>query len=360
MKKITILLLALTLSIGMFAQGTKFEDLTLAQAIAKAKSNERLKRVPTMVFLDCYTTWCGPCIHMTNSVFPQKIMGDYFNANFINIKIDMEKGEGPELGKKYDVKSYPTFIIFNSNGEEIARLVGGGDAQSFIGRVRAHVDPAYKPEILKAAYEANKSLDNAIAYMDVLMHTGKRDELSVFMNDHFEEFSSSNDRFNEDFWKYASISLSSINSKLLKFIVANKNVYDGRFGRAKVNGALRNAFQSILFDYLSGKITLTNEEALRAITALSMLSDDNQVAYWYAMLANYYLNGNMERIIGLFNTGAFAFQTTDTEKMQIERLFISVQGMPKSKIREYYEGRANISKNNAERFEKEAEKYKDE
>ena len=33
------------------------------------------------------------------------------NTRFVNVKLDMEKGEGRELAKKYQVKVYPTFLI---------------------------------------------------------------------------------------------------------------------------------------------------------------------------------------------------------------------------------------------------------
>ena len=46
---------------------------------------------------------------MTQNVFPQKKAGDYFNPKFICVKYDMEKGEGPELGKRFEVRAYPTF-----------------------------------------------------------------------------------------------------------------------------------------------------------------------------------------------------------------------------------------------------------
>ncbi len=46
--------------------------------------------------------------------FPMKNVGDYLNAKFVCIKIDAEKGEGPELAKRYQVKAYPTFYRDNS------------------------------------------------------------------------------------------------------------------------------------------------------------------------------------------------------------------------------------------------------
>ena len=66
-----------------------------------------------LVFVDCYTTWCGPCKMMTEEVFPQKEAGDFFNAHFVNVKFDMEKGEGKELSKQFKIRAYPTFLLLN-------------------------------------------------------------------------------------------------------------------------------------------------------------------------------------------------------------------------------------------------------
>ncbi len=60
MKKILTLLLCFVLSISLFSQkktdnkGVIFNEGTLAESLAKAKSN---KKGPNIVFLDCYTTW---------------------------------------------------------------------------------------------------------------------------------------------------------------------------------------------------------------------------------------------------------------------------------------------------------------
>lgn len=108
-------------------QGTLFKD-----AVAKAQQTGK------KIFLDCYTSWCGPCKMMARDVFPQEKVGAFMNTSYVNIQIDMEKGEGPELAKKWEVSAYPTFIIFNSNGQEIGRFLGGSNADEFIKRVGDH------------------------------------------------------------------------------------------------------------------------------------------------------------------------------------------------------------------------------
>ncbi|MBQ3522806.1 MAG: thioredoxin, partial [Bacteroidales bacterium] len=68
MKKAVLLILSLIWSVGIFAQiGVKWEAGSLQQALEKAAGN---KKGPSVVFLDCYTSWCGPCKMMAEKVFP--------------------------------------------------------------------------------------------------------------------------------------------------------------------------------------------------------------------------------------------------------------------------------------------------
>ena len=96
--------IALALPLLAFAQnaseGVQFiENQSFDQVLAKAKAEGKL------VFIDCYTSWCGPCKMMATKEFPKKVMGDYFNPKYVSAKFDMEKGEGVQLAKKFDVNA---------------------------------------------------------------------------------------------------------------------------------------------------------------------------------------------------------------------------------------------------------------
>ena len=94
--------------------------------LAKAKKENKL------IFLDAYTEWCRPCIQMAKDVFTLDIVADFYNENFINVSMDMEKGEGPELVKKYKVQAYPAFLYINGDGKLVHRDGGYQEAPEFI------------------------------------------------------------------------------------------------------------------------------------------------------------------------------------------------------------------------------------
>lgn len=176
-QKLTTLLFALlAVCLGMQAQtgekgmafepeGTLFKD-----AVAKAKQTNKL------VFLDCYTSWCGPCKMMSNTVFPQEKVGAYMNPRFVNIKIDMEKGEGVELAKRLQISAYPTFIIFNGDGNEIGRFLGGCDADAFIKKVEQASTDNTSAEMDKRFADGERDPEFLTEYLQMLSKSRKRDQ----------------------------------------------------------------------------------------------------------------------------------------------------------------------------------------
>jgi len=130
-----------------FAQGIKFEDSNFAAILAKAKKENKL------VFVDAYASWCGPCKLMVKNIFPLQTVGDFYNSHFVNAKIDMEKGEGIGLAKKYNVKAFPTYLFINGDGEEVHRTLGYVEEKDFIQFAKDAEDPNKRLTALKQKFE---------------------------------------------------------------------------------------------------------------------------------------------------------------------------------------------------------------
>ncbi len=133
MKKIIFSALFLLVGLVGFAQdkGVRWEERTLNDLMQMAREQNK------PIFIDVYTTWCGPCKYMASNVFTQEKAGDFFNANFINAKFDAERGEGIEVARKYGVRAYPTFLIIGPDGKEIGKVIGGDEIDGFIEKVRS-------------------------------------------------------------------------------------------------------------------------------------------------------------------------------------------------------------------------------
>lgn len=96
----------------------KFEKEDFNSTLVKAKTENKL------IFIDFYTSWCGPCLKFTQTVLTDEEVGKYMNSTFINLKYDAEKGEGITLSKKYNVKSYPTLLIIDHEGNVVEDVMG--------------------------------------------------------------------------------------------------------------------------------------------------------------------------------------------------------------------------------------------
>ncbi len=126
MKKIiTVLFSVLMLSAG-FAQGIQFFEGSFEEALVQAEKENKL------VFVDAYTTWCGPCKYMSRDVFTDESVGSYFNSKFINLKLDQEEGEGLEFAKTYEVRFYPTLLFINAEGKLAHKAIGAKDVKQFM------------------------------------------------------------------------------------------------------------------------------------------------------------------------------------------------------------------------------------
>lgn len=131
---------------GLAAQGIDFHD-KWKHALKEARKEDKL------IFVDAYTTWCGPCKWMTKNVFTDEAVANFYNAKFVNIRLDMEKGEGVEFADEYDVRVYPTLLFINTSGAVVYKRLGAVPADVFLEIGKEALDPSKRIEALSKRYE---------------------------------------------------------------------------------------------------------------------------------------------------------------------------------------------------------------
>lgn len=84
---------------------------------AKAEFDTAIADKETLMVLDCFATWCGPCKVIAPQVV--KFSEKYPNARFYKVDVD----EVPDVAQELGVRAMPTFFLFK-NGEKVGEVVG--------------------------------------------------------------------------------------------------------------------------------------------------------------------------------------------------------------------------------------------
>lgn len=274
MNKLILVLLALFISTGTFAQGIEFEHGTFQEALVKAKKENKL------VFMDCYTSWCGPCKYLAKTIFTQKEVGDYFNAKFVNVKMDMEKGEGIELHKKYEVKAFPTLLFIDVNGKEVHKIVGGVPAQDLINGAKAALDPNLRIEAFQEKYKnGNRDYDFLMSYLSVLKAQSDKIGIKIVSNELINN-SGLEKFFTKDLFFVVVGAGFTFDSKEFKTILKEKKTLEATVNKDELNGLLAKA----ITDHL--KAVANSCENLRDLENETNKCKEYITADWFDQFSN--------------------------------------------------------------------------
>ncbi len=142
-RKFQLFLLVPLLSLGSFAKGSNLQHLTKKDPTVKSKqiifienqfstALKKAKAESKYIFVDAYTTWCGPCKQLKQTTFKDSRAAEFFNKNFVNAAIDMEKRESTKLALEWNIQQYPTLMILDEHGKVILGSIGYLNAEQLI------------------------------------------------------------------------------------------------------------------------------------------------------------------------------------------------------------------------------------
>lgn len=101
-------------------------------ALAAAKKTDK------PIFVDIFTTWCGPCKMLDEFTYPdQRFIKE--SRNWVMVKVDAEKNrENMKLAADLGVTGYPTMALLNPKGKQVTALSGYWDAPSLARELKAN------------------------------------------------------------------------------------------------------------------------------------------------------------------------------------------------------------------------------
>ena len=163
-----LIVCAICTTFSLSSQGIEFFHGTWEEAKEKASVEEKL------IFVDAFAKWCGPCKRMAKNVFTNPSVGEFFNANFISMKIDMEEGMGLSFGREYPVSAYPTLFFMDDEGEVLKKQVGAMQAKELIQLAQMMVRNFDRSGDYAALYdEGNRDYDLVLNYIKSLNRASK-------------------------------------------------------------------------------------------------------------------------------------------------------------------------------------------
>ncbi len=97
---------------------------------ADSRTFQEVLESDTLVFVDFYADWCGPCKMIAPTV---DSLAEEYNGRvkFARVNVD----ESPDLARRYGVKSIPTLLIFRK-GKPVRTMVGASPIGHYRGELQ--------------------------------------------------------------------------------------------------------------------------------------------------------------------------------------------------------------------------------
>ena len=263
MKKIFILCVSLFITGLTYSQTVFMENESWNAVKSKAVKENR------MIFMDCYTSWCGPCKGLAQHVFPQPKVGEFLNSNFVCCKYDMEKGEGIMLYKKYkdNIPGFPTMLVINPVDESIVhKVVGYTEPDALITALQDGLD-GKTLAVFQKRYEAGeRSLELIKDYckaLDVAYDQGTKEKV---VRDYIESMpldSLMNKELLELYLPYLNDAYSTQYGYVLKNL--DKLQYRLKINRYDIETRLQRAMSDAVREIVNVTLAHTNADTLASM-----------------------------------------------------------------------------------------------
>jgi thioredoxin-related protein len=285
---------------GIAQDGVVFENLTLEQAMAKAKETNKL------VFADCYTSWCGPCKKLSSDIFPQKIVGDYINERFVCVKFDVEKEEYKYIAKQYDIRAYPTMLIIGTDGKLVDRVLGYQAADKLINAIESSFDKGKSLMGLREKYMSGDTSKLVLTQYFAKIKTDGSLEADEVGEKLYQSLSDE-EKLSATYWYfYSNEKFTPDNSPRMEFIKKNYKALCKNVGTEKVDRILTRNYQNNMKNAISANPAISKKELntlKKEFSSFSFACQNDLLSMWN--LANAAQNKN---VTGLINASEKEFK----------------------------------------------------
>ncbi len=306
MKKVLFILIIFFIGAQTYAQesGIEFFDGKWKKLLKEGKKKDKL------IFIDAYASWCGPCKKMAKEIFVLDDVGQIYNEHFVNYQMDMEKGEGIEIAKEYNVKAFPTYLFLNSNGELVHRAIGFMQAEKFIKLAETAMDSKSNLKYFMDEYQKGKNEPEFLLDYAIMLNNAYMDHKKI--SSAYFSTVPENALFEENNWRAIKELIDNPESEQFMFLLQHADQFKERFGNQEVEQKISFVLYRTLFLNFRKDENMSIEKFLEtylysAGSAGLMAVETNLKLYFYLSLVKDY---------NLYAITALAFLESNIDKLE--------------------------------------------
>ncbi|MFR7812140.1 MAG: thioredoxin family protein, partial [Butyricimonas faecihominis] len=316
MKKFTLVLnLVCFLALGSFAQSMYGDavkaDVKMKYVYSFEEALKKAKEENKLIFFNCFADWAVPCHSMNKLVFSDQEFADWMDKHFVNFFIDVTTPAGRPFADKYKITFQAHYLVLNSDGEVVHRIVGGHQIPEFKAILKNALNPKTSLAGMNKRYAAGeRNVKFLNAYADVLKIASEDETYKKVVEELFSKLKKS-DWSKKVYWKSFCYMTKDIDSEMFKYMLDHKADFVKSNGEEQVNQFISNLYARTLYSYASGKEVYNGEKLLNIYLDIQKagLPKENMVYSLYT-IAKYRGEGDFSKMMDVIETVVPTWEST--------------------------------------------------
>lgn len=277
MRLLYFLFLLINLQAGFAQNNLKYDESNFETIIKRSKQENK----PILLMLNA--SWCPHCAKMKNEVLTDSKIISLLEKNFICTKQDVDQTEGKRLKIKFEITSLPTFIILDSNENELYRLKGEYKIADFIAEITNSLNPQQQLSFLEKEFLANPSdTQKWMNYMNVVKKGRERTYLSEKVKAYFAT-QPENVLISTINWQIISNCVTDISSREFQYVLHHKKEYEAVSSPLRVERKIINIVTELLKP-LAESLDTINYSKQRIIAKTIQLQKTDSLIFRYDLM----------------------------------------------------------------------------
>lgn len=287
--------------IGIAQSDFKFDESNYETILQKSQTEKK------SILLMLYASWCPHCTKMKNEVLTDASVIDLLSKNYICAAQDSDSPEGKMVKAKFKTTSLPTFIILDSDENELYRLKGEYKTPSFIAELKNAMNPKQQLPYLEKPFLADPSnTQKFLSYMNVLKKGRERTYLEEKAKLYFdtqtdEQLISANN------WLVISNCVTDISSREFQLVLKNQKQFEALSSPERVERKIISIVTESLKPYTENLDTISYNKQRKLAKTIPSQKVDSLVFKYDLLITERTNNWNEYKIVTIESTEKFAW-----------------------------------------------------